>query len=144
MKHFMVGEDSSKFLENLVEFLNLCRKEDNVGGIGIFLGIVRGLTNKGEKVKHLDFEVYKEKVEESFAKIAKEVIDRHKVINVFINHVSGRVKVGDLIMVVAVAGRSRREVFPALIETVEKVKKEAPIWKKETLENGISYWVEYK
>lgn len=106
--------------------------------------MVRGLTHDGDKVNHLDFEIYKEKVKESFATIAKETVDKHKVATVFIHHVSGKVKVGDLIMAVAVAGRSRKNVFPALIETVERVKKEAPIWKKETLEDGTSYWVEYK
>ena len=47
-------------------------------------------------------------------------------------------------MIVAVSGKSRKNVFPALEDIVEKVKKEALIWKKETLEDGKSYWIEYK
>ena len=42
-----------------------------------------------------------------------------------------------------VAGRSRKNVFPALVEATERAKKEAAIWKKESLETGESYWVEY-
>jgi len=41
---------------------------------------------------------------------------------------------------VAVLGKHRREAFAVLAETVERVKMEVPIWKKEFTEKG-GYWV---
>jgi molybdopterin synthase catalytic subunit len=37
-------------------------------------------------------------------------------------------------------GKHRQDVFPALSETVERVKKEVPIWKKEFTTRD-AYWV---
>lgn len=139
---FLVSEEGIA-LKKLLEFIEECREIDEVGGIAVFLGVVRGKTHSGENVERLDFEAYKEKAEEAFARIAEEVKERHGALKVLIHHAVGRVEVGGLIMLVAVAGRSRKEVFPALSEAVERVKREAPIWKKETLKDGRSYWVEY-
>jgi molybdopterin synthase catalytic subunit len=44
-------------------------------------------------------------------------------------------------MAVLVAGRSMKDVFPALVEAVERTKTSVPIWKKEFLSSGKSYWV---
>jgi len=50
-------------------------------------------------------------------------------------------KVGEDVVYVVVAGRSREDVFPTLSETIERVKTEVPIFKKEKLSDGVSYWV---
>jgi molybdopterin synthase catalytic subunit len=131
-------------LKTLITFIKKCEETGEDGAIGIFLGIVRGRTHQEEKVKHLEFDAYREKAEEAFKKIAEEAKRLYGVNNVLIHHVTGKVKVGERIMIVAVSGKSRKNVFPALEDIVEKVKKEALIWKKETLEDGKSYWIEYK
>ena len=114
------------------------------GALASFFGIVRGETHQKEPVQCLSFEAYNEIVERSFARITQEIKEKYGVLEVFIHHVTGGVNVGDLIMAVLVLGSSRKSVFPALQEAVERVKKEAPIWKKETLQNGESRWIEYE
>jgi molybdopterin synthase catalytic subunit len=131
-------------LRNLITFIKKCEKTGEDGAIGVFLGVVRGKTHQEEKVKHLEFDAYKEKAEEAFKKIAEEAKNQYGINNVLIHHVTGKVKVGERIMIVVVSGKSRKNVFPALQDVVEKVKKEALIWKKETLEDGRGYWIEYK
>lgn len=127
-----------------MKFIKECEKTGEDGAIGIFLGIVRGKTHQKEKVAYLEFEAYKEKAEESFKKIAEEAKNQYEISNILIHHVVGQVKVGERIMMIAVSGKARKDVFPALKEVVERVKKEAPLWKKETLKDGRSYWIEYK
>lgn len=57
-----------------------------------------------------------------------------------IHHVIDKVDVGEPSLFVAVLGKHRGETFPALSETVERVKREVPIWKKE-FTTSDSYWV---
>lgn len=112
-----------------------------VGAIASFFGIVRGTSQDGEEVKALDMEAYRNEAEKIFASIAEEMKKRAGIVEVLIHHVTGHLELGDLIFVVMVAGSNRRHVFPTLTETVERVKKEATIWKKETLSTGESHWV---
>ncbi|MBS7658666.1 MAG: molybdenum cofactor biosynthesis protein MoaE [Candidatus Bathyarchaeia archaeon] len=142
MSNFLVSKRGIS-LKKLMNFIKECEDGED-GAIGIFLGIVRGETYQKERVAYLEFDAYKEKAEEAFKKIAEEIKEQYKITNVLIHHVMGQVKVGEKIMMIAVSGKSRKDVFPALREIVERVKQEAPLWKKETLEDGRSYWIEYK
>lgn len=65
---------------------------------------------------------------------------RPGVVDVSIHHVIDKVNVGEPSLLVAVLGKHRQEVFAALSETVEQVKKEVMIWKKE-FTSEESYWV---
>ena len=62
------------------------------------------------------------------------------VVEVAIHHVIDSLTVGEPSIFVVVLGKHRQEVFPALSETVERVKKDVPIWKKEFTSNE-SHWV---
>jgi len=68
------------------------------------------------------------------------MLKRSGVIEVAIHHVIDRLGVGEPSLFVAVLGKHRQDVFPVLSETVEKVKRDVPIWKKE-FTTKESYWV---
>lgn len=114
------------------------------GAVASFFGIVRGGTYQNEPVRSLKLEAYETLAEKNFEKIADDIKNKYRVFEVFIHHVTGRLDIGDPIMAIIVLGASRKTVFPALEEVVERVKKEALIWKNETLESGESHWIEYK
>jgi molybdopterin synthase catalytic subunit len=65
---------------------------------------------------------------------------RKGIVEVAIHHVIDSLAVGEPSLFVVVLGKHRQEVFPTLAETVERVKKELPIWKKEYTSKE-SYWV---
>ncbi|MGC8573597.1 MAG: hypothetical protein C0171_02525 [Caldisphaera sp.] len=109
--------------------------DENVGAIAIFVGIVRKI-NKNEKVKKLLYEHSEELIEEKLKEIAIRGINKFKLFSVSIYHYVGERKPGDLTMIVAVSGESRKNVFPAIEEIVNEVKHEAPIWKQEYRESG--------
>jgi molybdopterin synthase catalytic subunit len=111
------------------------------GAIGLFIGIVRGASSSGETVTGLSYEAYEEVVNEYLKHIRDSALLKEGVVDVQIYHVVDDLKVGEDIMFVAVAGKHRKEVFEALSEIVDRVKSEAPIFKKEKLANGKSYWV---
>lgn len=117
---------------------------DKIGAIATFTGVVRGYTHEGEKVEKLELTAYDKVAESALKKISDDLTDREGVINVLIHHLIGSFAVGDDIVYVIVAGKSRREVFLTLIDAVERYKNDVPIWKKEYLTNGVSYWVSEK
>jgi len=116
-----------------------------VGAIAMFLGVVRGETKEGETVKELELEAYKEKADEVLENICRELQAREGIVDVQIHHFTGKFRVGEDIVYVLVAGSHRSQVFPVLEEAVERYKKEAPIFKKETITDKkgavSSYWV---
>ncbi|MFQ6086540.1 MAG: molybdenum cofactor biosynthesis protein MoaE [Candidatus Bathyarchaeia archaeon] len=140
-----VHEKGTLSISNLLE--NTRKKPDfrKVGAIAMFIGLVRGETITGETVEGLELEAYKEKADEILENICKELQAKDGIVDVQIHHLTGKFHVGEELVYVLVAGSHRSHVFPALEEAVERYKKEAPIFKKETItdKKGVmkSYWV---
>ena len=143
-KNVGIHEKGQISIQDLMEQIRSNERFREVGAIASFFGIVRGTSQDGKEVKGLDMEAYKNEAEKMFAGIAQEMKKRPGIVEVLIHHVTGHLDLGDLIFVVMVAGSNRKHVFPTLTETVERVKKEATIWKKETLGTGESHWVSGK
>jgi molybdopterin synthase catalytic subunit len=116
-----------------------------IGAIGLFIGLVRGETLKGEKVKKLELEAYEEKANEILGSICNDLKKKQGIVDVQIHHLLGEFSVGEDLVFVLVAGAHRRNVFPVLEEAVERYKKEAPIFKKEYVIDEKSktraYWL---
>jgi len=115
-------------------------KLKKAGAIACFIGIVRDEGAKGGRVRKLVFEAYEEVAEKTLAMIAEDLLKRPGIVDVRIHHLLGELEVGEDIVYIVVAGAHRREVFEALMEAVERTKKEAAIWKKEVTDLG-EYWV---
>jgi molybdopterin synthase catalytic subunit len=114
------------------------------GAIGLFVGVARGQTLKGENVQKLELEAYEEKADEVLKKICDELKKKPGIVDVQIHHLLGEFEVGENLVYVIVAGSHRKQVFPVLEEAVERYKKEAPIFKKELIitSEGVrkSHW----
>jgi len=133
---------------SVLDVLNSVKERSDfhkVGALTMFIGVVRGETRKGEAVKGLELEAFKEKADEVLMNICRELNARRGIIDVQIHHFTGKFEVGEDLVYVLVAGGHRTNVFPVLQEAVERYKKEAPIFKKEYVkdEKGKtkSYWV---
>src|SRR5260370_37052765 len=77
----------------------------SVGGIVTFRGVVRD-TNKGKRVRYLEYEAYPEMAEREMAAIAAEVARRWSTDRVALVHRIGRLEIGGCSarVVVGVAG----------------------------------------
>jgi molybdopterin synthase catalytic subunit len=129
-------------LSDVLAFLSKHPAYHEAGAIATFVGIVReDPAHESEaKVTHLEYEAYSEIALKRLQEIRERIKEKDGVIEVSIHHVIDRVSVGEPSLFVAVLGRHRQHVFPALSETVELVKREVPIWKKEFTGEG-AYWV---
>jgi molybdopterin synthase catalytic subunit len=105
------------------------------GALALFIGVVRGENEKGERVQKLELEAYEEKGNVTLQKICQDLKKKPGIVEVEIHHLLGEFSVGEELVYVLVAGSHRKNVFPVLEEAVERYKKEAPIFKKEHVLN---------
>ncbi|HET6831836.1 MAG TPA: molybdenum cofactor biosynthesis protein MoaE [Solirubrobacterales bacterium] len=104
------------------------------GAIVTFQGVTR-------VVDSLDYEAYAEMAEERIAAILAECCERHGLEAAAAEHRTGTVPLGEPSVVVAVAAAHRGEAFAGAREAIDRIKAEAPIWKRE-IEGGEARWVE--
>jgi len=131
MVHAGVHKKGTISLSTLLESVKSGGNFRKAGAIGIFIGVVRGESAKGQVVKKLELEAYEEKANEVLRDICKDLSSKEGVIDVQIHHLLGEFDIGEELVYVTVAGAHRHDMFPVLQEAVERYKKEAPIFKKE-------------
>ena len=110
------------------------------GGVVTFVGRVRD-HSRGRAVVALEYEAYPEMAESVFAAIAQEAKARFPVSEIAIHHRQGRLAVGEVSVIVAVAATHRGPAFEACRYAIDELKRRAPIWKKEFSPDGAA-WVE--
>ncbi|AKB48122.1 Molybdopterin-guanine dinucleotide biosynthesis protein MobB [Methanosarcina sp. Kolksee] len=109
------------------------------GAIGTFTGIVRELAGN-ERTSMLEFEKYEPEASKILDQIREELKQKEGILEVLIHHKVGVIKAGEDIVYIVVAAAHRGELFSALSEAIERLKIEAPIWKKEFTEKE-EFWV---
>ena len=114
-------------------------KRDSNGAVVTFLGSTRDSTSD-RKVLYLEYEAYRPMADNQLGRIADEIRDRWGIKDVAIAHRLGRLEIGDLSLVVAIASPHRKEAFEASAYAIDRIKQIVPIWKKEFFEGG-EVWV---
>jgi MoaE-MoaD fusion protein len=92
------------------------------------------------EVDRLEYEAYTEMAEERMAAIAAEALERHGLCAAAVEHRVGEVPLSEPSVIVAVSAPHRGEAFAGAREIIDRVKAEAPIWKKE-VERDEERWV---
>lgn len=122
-------------LSNVVEHV----RSTEAGGVVTFTGNVRSQT-AGKRVVRLEYEAYQPMAEACFARIGHEVSERWPGTRLSIHHRVGVLTPGETAVVLAAAAAHRKEAFLACEHALERLKAEAPIWKREVFEDG-AVWV---
>ena len=110
------------------------------GAVVTFLGTTRD-TNEDRSVLHLEYEAYRPMADNKLAEVADEMRRQWDVKDVAIVHRLGRLEIGEISLIVAVASPHRKEAFAACQYSVDRIKQTVPIWKKEFFEGG-EVWIE--
>ena len=114
------------------------RRDDN-GAVVTFLGTTRD-NFEGKRVLQLEYEAFEEMALKKLEEIRVELQAEFGIDDIAIAHRIGRVDIGQISLVVAVASPHRKEAFYACHKAVDRIKEIVPIWKKEVYEDG-SRWV---
>ncbi|MBI4337741.1 MAG: molybdenum cofactor biosynthesis protein MoaE [Chloroflexi bacterium] len=109
------------------------------GAVVTFLGTTRDRT-EGRRVLYLEYEAYGPMVDNKLQEILGEIRERWGITDAVVAHRIGRLEVGEVSLVVAVAAPHRKEAFAACTYIVDRIKETVPIWKKEVFEDG-HVWV---
>jgi molybdopterin synthase catalytic subunit len=94
---------------------------DRVGMVLFHCGVVRSTSRDGKAIKELVLEIDRVRLETILA----EMRSKDGIVEILAQIREGKLVPGEDIMLVAVAGDVRENVFPVLMETVNRIKSEA-------------------
>ena len=92
----------------------------NTGMILCHIGVVRGTSRDGKPVSELDVKVDRNRLAEIIAEMKK----KPGIVEILAEVREGKLMLGEEVMMVAVAGDFRENVFSALMDTVNAIKKD--------------------
>jgi molybdopterin synthase catalytic subunit len=111
------------------------------GAVVVMSGMVRNQT-EGRPVEYLEYQAYEPMALRVFEQIAKEVSQKWPIVTrTIIHHRVGKLRVGEISVLIAIGAPHRGEAFAACQYTIDTLKHQAPIWKKEHWSDGSSSWV---
>jgi molybdopterin synthase catalytic subunit len=104
-------------------------------------GAVVTFSGTTRDVERLEYEAYREMAGPRIEQILRECVERHGLEAAAAEHRIGTVPLGEPSVIVAVSAAHRDEAFAGAREAIDRIKAEAPIWKKE-VEGEAERWVE--
>jgi molybdopterin synthase catalytic subunit len=110
------------------------------GALASFVGTVRA-NAAGEEVAALELEHYAGFTERQIEKIEADARARFDVIDTLVVHRHGNMQPGEAIVLVAALSKHRRAALDCVDYLMDRLKTEAPFWKKEIRKDGEA-WVE--
>jgi len=114
--------------------------DPGAGGTCVFVGTVRDHSDAGD-VTELTYEAWDELAVERLRDLAGQMLDGWPTRKVALLHRTGHLGVGEASVVVAASAPHRAEAFEACRHGIEQLKRDVPIWKKESLSSGDAHWV---
>ena len=123
-----------------VEIKKITSNNRNIGGIGLFIGVVR---EGDQKLKSMTLEHYPIMTEKMLEKINIEAKNKWKLIDSVIIHRHGKLYPGDQIVLVATFSQHRKDALESCEFLIDWLKTKAPFWKLEETTSGKN-WVKEK
>jgi molybdopterin synthase catalytic subunit len=118
------------------EFAALTEGRTDIGGIGCFVGTVRG------PAAAMTLEHYPAMTERAIARIVAEAERRWSLLGCTVIHRYGRLQAGENIVLVLTAAAHRQPALDATAFLIDWLKTKAPFWKQEEDAGGATSWVE--
>ncbi len=113
---------------------------DEAGAMASFVGSVRNSAHGGA-VEALELEAYPGFTDKQIERIEADARKRFDVVDTLVIHRHGRMAPGEAIVLVAAISLHRREALQAVDYLMDRLKTEAPFWKKEIRPDGAD-WIE--
>ncbi len=123
------------------EIAALTADRTDVGGLGLFLGVVRGEA-KGRPIVAMTLEHYPAMTERALEAIAAEAGARWPLSGCTVIHRVGSTLPGEPIVLVATTSAHRAAALEACAFLIDWLKTRAPFWKHEEFADGGAGWVE--
>ena len=110
------------------------------GGVASFTGIVRG----DGGLQELFLEHHPAMTAQMMDALAQDAVTRWSLLGVALIHRHGALLPGEPIVFVATTAKHRAAALEACASLIDRLKTQAPFWKRETFADGRVNWVEAK
>ena len=110
-------------------------KTDSSGCVVTYIGLIREYSRR-RPVFSVEYEDVQGTAKSRLREIASELRQKWQLNNIAICHRIGKLEVGDINLVVAVAAAHRREGFAACRYAINQFKQKLPTHKQETYQDG--------
>lgn len=135
--------------ENVLDLITGHQSRTDSGALSFFLGQVRAdekaglkITHEYNKVVYIEYSAYNKMAGKEMGNISQEAVLKFGLTCVHIYHSLGKVKAGEISLLVMASASHRENCFDSMKFIVNEIKKRVPIWKKEIFEDGSYRWVE--
>jgi len=122
--------------------LALAEAAAGAGAVATFTGLVRRDPDATGAVGTLELEHYPGATEAALRRVAEGAIARWSLGGATIVHRVGPMAPGERIVFVAAASAHRAAALEACAYLIDRLKTDAPFWKRETRGDGEGQWVE--
>lgn len=130
---FDVGEAYGRLVSGL---------DGKVGGVAMFVGLVRDFSQAGEDVQRMTLEHYPGMAEKELERLVEEASGKWELLGHVLIHRYGSLELGEPIVLVMTAAARREAALSACSFLIEWLKTKAPFWKLEEDSKGRERWVE--
>ena len=113
-------------------------KTDGSGCLVTYIGLIRD-QSRGKPVLSVEYSDSYGTAEERLKEIVSEARAKWQLNGMAMHHRIGKLKVGDINLVVAVASAHREEGFAACQYAIDQFKQKLPTQKKETYQDGTVF-----
>jgi molybdopterin synthase catalytic subunit len=110
-------------------------KNNHSGCVVTYVGLIRDYS-QGKAVLSVEYQDYEGNAGNKLQEIAREAEQRWQIHGIAITHRVGKLKVGEINLVVAVASSHRSEGFAACQYVIDQFKERLPTKKTETYQDG--------
>ena len=101
---------------------------EQVGATLVFEGIVRA-NEQGRVIRALSYEAYEPMATNSLTQLANDILSKHALIAITVEHSRGEVLAGERSFRLAIHSAHRKEALAAMDEFIDRMKRDIPIWK---------------
>jgi molybdopterin synthase catalytic subunit len=118
-------------------------RHPGAGAVVVMVGLVRDHTTKdGARVDVtcLEYQAYAPMAEKVIGAILDEAARQWPAVRGAVDHRTGALDLSDIAVVVALSAPHRADAFAACAFVIDRLKQDAPIWKREHGADGIT-WV---
>lgn len=124
----------------IAESIQKHNTQTSIGGHSIFLGQVRADVINDKKVAAIEYTSYEEMALDKMHEIRESIFSKYDLTCMHVYHSLGKVTAGEISLFIFTSSPHRKAAIDACEETVEKIKKELPVWGKELFEDETYQW----
>jgi molybdopterin synthase catalytic subunit len=110
------------------------------GAVITFEGVVRD-NSRGRATRNLEYDCYVPLAMKKMREIAADLLAAYPIDRLGMVHRLGRLQIGETSVAIVVTAAHRRPAYEASLEAINRLKRLAPIWKREYFADG-GVWAE--